>query len=93
MQIKLQELVKSRDFPGIANCYYVGCVTSIDKTAGTFTAATLFRVFDGEKIKTNVAKQFTAPLPGAGLLDEIDPARITRYANYQQIFQEIAELQ
>lgn len=93
MKIKTGELVKSRDFAGVANCFYVGIVTSIDEIAGTFTAATLYRVFDGRRIKTNVPLKFTAALPAASLLDEIDPARITRLNSHSEVFQELNELE
>ena len=70
--LKIGDVVKSLDFVGNNNCYYVGKVLSVDENSGTFTAEVWDRIWQGESIDRVFAKTFTAPLPGNHLLDDLE---------------------
>jgi hypothetical protein len=70
--LKIGDVVKSLDFVGNNNCYYVGKVLSVDENSGTFTAEVWDRIWQGESIDRVFAKTFTAPLPGKHLLDDLE---------------------
>jgi len=75
-EMKVGDIVKSLDFVGIDNCYYVGKVVSISKMDGTFRAEFIKRVFEGKldtKFKTNF---FTAPLQGNHFMDSDSKPRV-----------------
>lgn len=66
--MKVGNIVKSLDFPGIDNCYMVGKVTAI-LNDGSFRAEFIKRVWEGKtdtKFKTDY---FVAPLQGNHFLD------------------------
>lgn len=74
--MKVGDLVKSKDFPGVEDCYMIGEVVGIYPRDGTFRAKLIARVWSGVPDKKLEADYFTAPLPGqyVGLAD---PDRIT----------------
>jgi len=68
--VKIGDVVKSLDFVGHNNCYYVGIVTAIHQNDGTFRADTIKRVWMGQIDTDFVSNSFVAPLPGNFLLDD-----------------------
>jgi hypothetical protein len=70
IEIKVGDVVKSLDFVGINNCYFVGLVTEIDKNDGRFKAKTVKRVWEGNSIATR-DEFFFAPLPGNHFFDDL----------------------
>ena len=70
--VKIGDVVKSLDFVGHNNCYYVGVVTAIHHNDGTFRADTIKRVWMGQIDTDFVSNSFVAPLPGNFLLDDDD---------------------
>ncbi len=69
--VKIGDVVKSLDFVGINNCYYVGLVVGISKMDGTFRAKTIKRVWQGQLDKKIPSDFFTAPLPGNHFFDDM----------------------
>lgn len=68
--MQVGDIVKSYDFPGNTECYYVGKVVSISEQFGDFRAQFIKRVWQGavdNKFKTDY---FTAPLQGNSFMDE-----------------------
>jgi hypothetical protein len=70
-EIKVGDVVKSLDFVGINNCYYVGLVVGISDMDGTFRAKTIKRVWQGQLDKKIPSDFFTAPLPGNHFFDDM----------------------
>ena len=68
--VEVGSVVKSLDFAGIENCYYVGLVVGISKMDGTFRAKTIKRVWQGKLDKKIPSDFFTAPLPGQHMFDD-----------------------
>jgi len=68
--VKIGDVVKSLDFVGINDCYYVGLVVGISKMDGTFRAKTIKRVWQGQLDKKFPSDFFTAPIPGNFLFDD-----------------------
>jgi hypothetical protein len=76
--VKIGDVVKSLDFAGIENCYYIGLVTEI-LNDGRFRAKTIKRVWRGKEDEDKRLDEdwFLAPLPGRMLFDdEFTPPRI-----------------
>jgi hypothetical protein len=69
-EIKVGDVVKSLDFVGVNNCYYVGLVTAIHND-GTFRADTIKRVWMDAIDNRFPSATFVAPLPGNMLLDDL----------------------
>jgi hypothetical protein len=69
--VKIGDVVKSLDFVGVNDCYYVGLVVGVSKMDGTFRAKTLKRVWKGESVGL-FDNFFVAPLPGNHLLDDLE---------------------
>lgn len=71
--IKTGDVVKSLDFVGTNDCYYVGLVVSISKMDGTFRAKIIKRVWEGKLDRlshwSDEPKFFVAPLQGQLLSD------------------------
>ena len=74
--MKVGDIVKSLDFVGIDNCYYVGKVISISKMDGTFRAEFIKRVWQGELDRKFKTDTFVAPLQGNHFMDSDDQPRI-----------------
>jgi hypothetical protein len=71
-QVRIGDVVKSLDFVGVSNCYYVGLVTAIDNNDGTFRADTIKRVWSGTLVSdVHTSKTFVAPLPGNHFFDDM----------------------
>ena len=69
--VKIGDVVKSLDFVGVNNSYYVGVVTAI-LADGTFRARTVKRVFDGVALsEQNMPINFSAPLLGNHFFDDL----------------------
>ena len=72
--VKIGDVVKSLDFVGINDCYYVGLVTAV-LSDGTFRATTLKRVWQGKlqgkPSKIKFTETFVAPLPGHHFFDDL----------------------
>jgi hypothetical protein len=71
IEIKVGDVVKSLDFVGVNNCYYVGLVTSISEMDGTFRADTIKRVWMGQIDKDFVSNSFISALPGNHFFDDM----------------------
>ena len=70
--VKIGDVVKSLDFVGINDCYYVGLVVGISKMDSTFRAKTIKRVWRGEVDKKKIYNDFfVAPLPGHHFFDDL----------------------
>jgi hypothetical protein len=73
-EIKVGDVVKSLDFVGVNDCFYVGLVTAV-LSDGTFRATTLKRVWQGElqgkPSKIKFTETFVAPLPGHHFFDDL----------------------
>ena len=71
--VKIGDVVKSLDFVGVNDCYYVGLVVGVSKMDGTFRAKTIKRVWRGEVDRKKIYNDFfVAPLPGNHLLDDLE---------------------
>ena len=70
-EIKVGDVVKSLDFVGVNDCFYIGLVTDIFYD-GTFRAKMIKRVWQGQldnrKRSTDI---FIAPLPGESFFDDM----------------------
>jgi hypothetical protein len=71
IEIKIGDVVKSLDFVGINDCFYVGLVVGISKMDGTFRAKTIKRVWQGELDNKIPSETFVAPLPGNSFFDDM----------------------
>jgi len=69
--VKIGDVVKSLDFVGVNDCYYVGVVIGISEMDGTFRARTVQRVWQGNADKRPLADEFFAPLPGNHFFDDL----------------------
>ena len=69
--VKIGDVVKSMDFPGVDNCFYVGLVVGISEMDGTFRAKTIKRVWQGKMDKKIPSDFFTAPLLGNSFFDDM----------------------
>ncbi len=70
-QVRIGDVVKSLDFVGQNDCYYVGLVTAI-QSDGTFRADTIKRVWSGTLVSdVHTSKTFVAPLPGNHFFDDM----------------------
>ena len=74
--IKIGSLVKSLDFHSSQDCYYIGIVRSINEDAGTFTAETVARYWEGQSIKSDLPVNFTAPMEGNHFFDSPSNPRV-----------------
>lgn len=70
-ELKIGDVVKSLDFVGQNDCYYVGMVVSISKMDGTFRAKTIKRVWQGQTDKKIPSDFFVAPMLGNSFFDDI----------------------
>lgn len=71
-QVRIGDVVKSLDFVGISNCYFVGVVTSVSLEDNTFRARTVKRVWEGLAFsESNLPINFSAPLPGCHFFDDL----------------------
>ena len=68
--VKIGDVVKSLDFVGHDDCYYVGLVTAV-LSDGTFRAKTIKRVWLGQVDKRFKSDTFVAPLPGHHFADDL----------------------
>jgi hypothetical protein len=68
--VKVGDVVKSLDFVGVNNCYYVGLVTAIHGD-GTFRADTIKRVWMGAVDNRFPSATFVAALPGNHFFDDM----------------------
>ena len=69
-QVRIGDVVKSLDFVGVNDCYYVGLVVSINKVDGTFRANKIKRVWQGKVEERFWSDTFVAPLPGQHMFDD-----------------------
>ena len=71
-QLQIGDVVKSLDFVGTNDCYYIGVVTKI-LSDGRFVADTKERVWKGEVVldPDSVDTIFAAPLPGNHFFDDM----------------------
>jgi hypothetical protein len=70
--VKIGDVVKSLDFVGISNCFFVGVVTSVSSEDNTFRARTVKRVWEGIAFsEPNLPINFSAPLPGCHFFDDL----------------------
>ena len=67
--VKVGDVVKSLDFVGVDDCYYIGYVTKI-LSDGTFCADTRERVWLGKPQEIR-SFTFVAPLPGHHFADDL----------------------
>ena len=69
-QLQIGDVVKSLDFVGTNDCYYIGLVTGVDNVYGTFQATIIKRVWEG-KIRKTDSDFFTAALLGYHFFDDM----------------------
>ena len=70
--VKIGDVVKSLDFVGISNCFFVGVVTSVSLDDNTFRARTVKRVWEGVAFsEQSLPINFSAPLPGCHFFDDL----------------------
>ena len=69
-EIKVGDVVKSLDFVGVNDCYYIGLVTEI-LSNGRFKAKSIKRVWQGEIDKSPLVDEFCALLPGESFFDDM----------------------
>ena len=70
--VKIGDVVKSLDFVGISNCFFVGVVTSVSSEDNTFRARTVKRVWEGVAFsEQSLPINFSAPLPGCHFFDDM----------------------
>ena len=69
--VKIGDVVKSLDFVGVNDCYYVGVVIGISEMDGTFRARTVQRVWQGNADKKILSDTFVASLPGNHFFDDL----------------------
>jgi len=69
--VRIGDVVKSLDFVGVNDCYYVGVVIGISEMDGTFRARTVQRVWQGNADKKILSDTFVAPLPGNHFFDDL----------------------
>jgi hypothetical protein len=69
--VKIGDVVKSLDFVGNNDCYYIGLVTAIHHDDGTFRADTIKRVWMGQIDKDFVSNSFVSALPGNHFFDDL----------------------
>lgn len=74
--LKIGDIVKSYDFPGIDSCYMIGKVVGVHTLDGTFRAKFIKRVFDGVEDRRSKIDYFTAPLPGNHFMDNPSTPRV-----------------
>ena len=71
-QVRIGDVVKSLDFVGVNNCFYVGLVTDIFENEGRFRATTVKRVWDGSVVsKIETSETFESWLPGHQFFDDM----------------------
>jgi hypothetical protein len=70
-QVRIGDVVKSLDFVGVNDCYYIGLVTAIHSNDGTFRADTIKRVWMGELDNRFPSATFVAALPGNHFFDDM----------------------
>lgn len=76
-QVRIGDVVKSLDFVGISDCYYVGLIVGINEIDSTFRAKAIKRVWQGQADKKPLSDYFTAPLPGHEFFDDLAEERGT----------------
>lgn len=74
-QIKVGDIIKSMDFPGVDNCYMVGKVVAVHSNL-EFRAKFIKYVWMGVEDKKFKTDYFTAPLQGNHFLDRADAPRV-----------------
>jgi hypothetical protein len=76
--IKVGDLIKAKDFPGVENCYMVGVVTSIDEDL--INAKTVKIVFDGKvkDIEAGFSDNFSTKTPGQSFTDKMGGTKFQR---------------
>ena len=84
-QVRIGDVVKSLDFVGINDCYYVGLIVGISEMDSTFRAKTIKRVWQGQTDKKPLSDYFTAPLPGHEFFDDLDDEIATDRFAYPRI--------
>ena len=70
IEIKVGDVVKSLDFVGVNDCFYVGIVKAVHAD-GTFRAKTIKRVWQGTLDKKFMCESFVAALPGESFFDDM----------------------
>jgi hypothetical protein len=69
-ELKIGDVVKSLDFVGVNDCYYIGRVYRI-LDDGRFCAETMKRVWEGEAVlDSSVSSIFAAPMQGQLIGDD-----------------------
>ena len=68
-QVRIGDVVKSLDFVGVNDCYYVGLIVGISEMDSRFRAKTVKRVWRGQADNIPHSDYFTAPLPGHDFSD------------------------
>ena len=73
--MKVGDIVKSLDFPGVQNCYMIGKVTGVHFD-GTFRAKFIKRVWLGSEDRKCKIDYFNAPTQGNHFLDNETDLRV-----------------
>ena len=71
-QVRIGDVVKSLDFVGVNDCYYVGLVTAVLEDEGRFHATTVKRVWENTVVpKSQTSVTFESWLPGHHFFDDM----------------------
>ena len=81
-KVKVGDLVKSLDFNGVDDCYWVGRVTSLNNGMGMFRATCVRRVWLGATDWSCGGKEFSAPFQGELNYDRPEAPRVSVVYSY-----------
>jgi hypothetical protein len=68
--VKIGDVVKSLDFVGTNDCYFIGRVTRINSDRGEFCAKIIARIWEGKSVYF-AGETFVSPLQGQLLSDRL----------------------
>lgn len=76
--IKIGDLIKAKDFPGVEDCFMVGIVTAINEDL--ISAKTVKIVFDGKvkEIEAGFSDAFHTKAPGQSFTDKMGGNKFKR---------------
>jgi hypothetical protein len=69
-ELKIGDVVKSLDFVGTNDCYFIGRVTRINSDRGEFCAKIIARIWEGKSVYF-AGETFVSPLQGQLLSDRL----------------------
>jgi hypothetical protein len=75
-EMQVGDIVKSKDWNHIDDCYMIGKVVGVSKAAGIFRAEFIKRVWQGTEDRKFKTDTFVAPLQGSSFMDRDDNPRV-----------------